>query len=89
LVIAQIILFSWWFSEKKLNKKINKKDLIKMVKSKMTYLEWHFGQVRHGGKKTIYMGFFLLKFHIKKAVISCGETILMRSQLLEGLKYES
>ncbi len=66
MVIAQIILFSWWFSEKKLSKKINKKDLIKMVKSKMTYLEWHFGQVRHGGKKTIYMGFFFTEIPCQK-----------------------
>jgi hypothetical protein len=36
-----------------------------MVKSKMTYPKWHFGQVGHGGKKP-YEGFFKLKFLIKK-----------------------
>jgi hypothetical protein len=39
-------------------KKTNKKDLVKMVGSKMTCLEWHFGQVGHGGKKTIGGVFF-------------------------------
>ncbi len=29
-----------------------------MVESKMTCLEWHFGQVGHGGKKTIWGVFF-------------------------------
>ncbi len=28
-----------------------------MVRYKSTYRKWHFGQVRHGGKKTIW-GFF-------------------------------
>jgi hypothetical protein len=39
-------------------KKTNQKTPIKMVKSKTTCLEWHFGQVGHGGKKTIWGGFF-------------------------------
>jgi len=34
-------------------KKINQKDLVKTVESKSTCLKWHFGQVRHGGRKTI------------------------------------
>jgi len=38
-------------------KKTNEKDLVKMVGSKMTCLEWHFGQVGHGGKKTIWIFF--------------------------------
>jgi hypothetical protein len=29
-----------------------------MVESKMTCLEWHFGQIGHGGKNTIWEGFF-------------------------------
>jgi hypothetical protein len=39
-------------------KKTNQKDLIKMVKFKMTYPKWHFGQVGHGGQKTIWGVFF-------------------------------
>jgi hypothetical protein len=31
-----------------------------MVGSKTTYPKWHFGQVGHGGKKTIW-GVFLTK----------------------------
>jgi hypothetical protein len=41
-----------------------------MVGFKLTYLEWHFCQVGHGGKKTIW-GVFLPKFSIKKVGISC------------------
>jgi hypothetical protein len=39
-------------------KKTIKKDLVEMVESKTTCLEWHFGQVGHGGKKTIWGVFF-------------------------------
>jgi len=53
MVVAQIILLSWWFSKKNLVKKTNQKDLVKMVESKSTYPKLHFGQVGHGGKKTI------------------------------------
>jgi len=52
---------SWWFSKKK----PNQTDLIKMVKSKSTYPKWQFGQVGHGGKKTIW-GVFLTKIFNKK-----------------------
>jgi len=45
-----------------------------MVESKMTYSEWHFGQVGHGGKNTIWEG-FLPKFPLKKVVISCSVCI--------------
>ncbi len=42
-----------------------------MVKSKTTCLKWQFGQIKHGGKKTILGGFFfLLNFLVKKVVIS-------------------
>jgi hypothetical protein len=49
---------SRWFSKKKPGKKnslkkTSQKDLVKMVRSKSTYPKWHFGQVGHGGKKTI------------------------------------
>jgi hypothetical protein len=37
-----------------------------MVKSKLTCLKWHFGQVGHGGKKIIW-GIFLLKILDKKS----------------------
>jgi hypothetical protein len=36
-----------------------------MVESKITCLEWHFGHVGHGGKKTIW-GIFLIKIPSKK-----------------------
>jgi hypothetical protein len=29
-----------------------------MVESKLTCPKWHFGQIRHGGKKTIWEVFF-------------------------------
>jgi hypothetical protein len=45
---------------KKLHKKKNQKDPIKMVNSKRTCLEWHFGQVGHGGKITIWGVFFTI-----------------------------
>jgi len=38
--------------------KTNQKDLVKMVESKLTCPKWHFGQVGHGGKKTIWGVFF-------------------------------
>jgi len=41
-------VLSQWF-----NKKTNQKDLVKMVGSKSICPKWHFGQVGHGGKKTI------------------------------------
>ncbi len=43
--------------KKNLVKKINQENLVKMVGYKWTCPKWHFGQVRHGGKKTIG-GFF-------------------------------
>jgi hypothetical protein len=42
-----------------------------MVISKMICLEWHFGQVGHGGNKIIWE-VFLLEFLFKKVVISCS-----------------
>jgi hypothetical protein len=36
-----------------------------MVKSKTTCLEWHFGQVGHGGNKTMW-GFFLIEIPSQK-----------------------
>jgi len=65
LVDYQIILLSWWFSKKNPVKKTNQKNPIKMVKCKMICLEWHFGQVEHGGKKTIW-GVFFTKIPNKK-----------------------
>jgi hypothetical protein len=44
---------------KKPSKKTNQKDPIKMVKSKMICPKWHFGQVGHEGKKTIWRVFFI------------------------------
>jgi hypothetical protein len=49
---------SWWFSKKNLIKKnpvekTNQKDLVKRVESKSTCPKWHFGQVKHGAKKTM------------------------------------
>jgi hypothetical protein len=38
---------------KKSSKKTNQKYLIKMLGSKSTCPKWHFGQIGHGGKKTI------------------------------------
>jgi len=53
---------SWWFSKKNYSKnpikKTNQKDPIKMVGSKSICPKWHFGQVGHGGKKTIWGVFF-------------------------------
>ncbi len=60
MVVAQIILLSLWFSKKK-----NQKDLVEMVRSKITCLEWHFGQVGHEGKNTIW-GVFLTEIPSKK-----------------------
>jgi hypothetical protein len=62
---TQIILLSQWF-----NKKTNQKDLIKMVESKLTFRKWHFGQVGHEGKRTIWGVFFKQFFDKKKAMIS-------------------
>jgi hypothetical protein len=53
LVTTQIILLSRWFS-----KKTNQKDLVKTIGSKSTCPQWHFGQVGHGGKKTMWEVFF-------------------------------
>jgi hypothetical protein len=58
LVVAQIILLSQWFNQKNLVKKTNQKDLVKMVKSEPTCPKWHFDQIGHGGKTTIW-GVFL------------------------------
>jgi len=52
-------------SEKNPVEKTNQKDLIKMVESKLTCPKWHFGQVGHGGKKTIW-GVFLTKIPNQK-----------------------
>jgi len=52
-------------------KKTNQKHLVKMVGPKLTCPKWHFGQVGHGGKKTIWR-FFLPKFPVKKVAISCN-----------------
>ncbi len=41
-----------------------------MVGSKLTCPKWHFGQVGHGGKKTIRGEGVLLKFLVKKVEIS-------------------
>jgi hypothetical protein len=75
---------SRWFNKKTWGKnptkKTNQKDLVKMVKYKMTCLKWHFGQVGHGGKKP-YGGFFLLKFLVKKVVISCSDGASMIKQI--------
>jgi hypothetical protein len=54
MVATQIILLSWWFNKKNLVKKTNQKDLVKMVGSKLTCSKWHFGQIGHGGKKSIW-----------------------------------
>ncbi len=58
MVATQIILLSWWFNKKNPMKKTNKKDPIKMVRSKLICPKWHFGQVEHWGKKN-HMGGFL------------------------------
>jgi hypothetical protein len=57
-------------SIKKPNKK-NQKDLIKTIESKLICPKWHFGQVGHGGKNTVW-GFFLLKVLVKQTMISCS-----------------
>jgi hypothetical protein len=57
---------SWWFNRKNLVKKPNQKDPVKMVKSKSTCPKWHFGQIGHGGKKTIW-GFFFTKIPGQKS----------------------
>ncbi len=36
-----------------------------MVRSKLTFSKWHFGQIKHGGKKIIW-GFFFTKVPSKK-----------------------
>jgi hypothetical protein len=43
-----------------------------MVKSKTNFLELHFDQVGHGAKNP-YGEFFLKKFLVKNAMISCNE----------------
>jgi hypothetical protein len=63
-------------SKKNPIKKTNQKNLVKMVKSKLTYPRWHFGQVGHGGKKTIW-GVFLPKFLFKKIKISYNGPLLV------------
>ncbi len=52
-----------------LGEKHSQKDIVKMVGSKSTCPKWHFGQVGHGGKKTIW-GFFFTIFPVKKTRIS-------------------
>jgi hypothetical protein len=39
-------------------KKTHQKYLIKIVGSKIISPKWHFGQIGHGGKKTIWGVFF-------------------------------
>ncbi len=51
---------------------LGKINSIKMVKSKMTCPEWHFGEVGHRGKKT-YGFFFLSKYLVKMSMISCSD----------------
>jgi hypothetical protein len=51
--------------KKNLVKKTNQKDLVKTIGSKSTCPKWHFGQVGHGGKKTIW-GVFLTEIPGKK-----------------------
>jgi hypothetical protein len=51
-----------------------------MVRSKSTCPKWHFGQVGHGGKKTIW-GFF----YVKKTLISCNVNEVLRSTLFSNL----
>jgi hypothetical protein len=58
LVAAQIILLSQWFNKKSLVKKLGQKDQPKRPSPKSTFSKWHFGQVGHGGKKTIGRVFF-------------------------------
>jgi hypothetical protein len=63
LVVAQIILLSRWFIQKKPSKKnpvkkTNQKNLVQIVRSKLTCRKWHSSQVGHGGKKTIRKVFF-------------------------------
>jgi hypothetical protein len=42
-----------------------------MVESETICPKWHFGQVGHGGKNTIWV-FFFPKFLLKKVVLSCS-----------------
>jgi hypothetical protein len=63
-------------NKKNLIKKTNQKDLVKMVGSKLICPKWHFGQVGHGGKKTVW-GIFLPKLSIKKVGISCNGGIIL------------
>jgi hypothetical protein len=39
-------------------KKTDQKDLVKMVESKLTCPKWHFDEIGHGAKKTIWGVFF-------------------------------
>jgi hypothetical protein len=48
------------FSKKNLVKKTKQKDLVKIVGCKSICPKWHFGQVGHGGKKTVG-GVFLVE----------------------------
>ncbi len=54
MAIAQIILLSWWFSKKDQRQRPNKNRWVQIDLSKMD-----FGQVGHGGKKTIWGVFFI------------------------------
>jgi hypothetical protein len=53
LATTQIILLPWWFNKNNLIKKPNQKNPVKTIKFKTICPKWHFGQVGHGGKKTI------------------------------------
>jgi hypothetical protein len=62
----------FYYCHSGLVKKTNEKDIVKIVGSKSTFPKWHFGQVGHGGKKTIW-GVFLPKILVKKVVIFYNE----------------
>jgi hypothetical protein len=64
-------------------KKTNQKDLVKTIGSKSTCPKWYFGQIGHGGKENIYGGFVLLKFLVKKTMISCSGVSIINCSPLE------
>ncbi len=88
MVATQIILLSWWFNIKNPVKMTNQKDPIKMVGSKLICPKWHFGQIGHGGKKTIWGGFFFLEFLVKKVGTSCceGPNMVIEKSIVIWLK---
>jgi hypothetical protein len=54
MVATQIILLLWWFNKKYPIKNTNQKNPVKMVESKLTCPQLHFGEIGHEGKKTIW-----------------------------------